>query len=63
MGYETKVQEIKRPNSNQYYVNFPMALAKAMNFEKGESVFWEVVDKHSFLLKRKDNRKGQDNAR
>jgi antitoxin component of MazEF toxin-antitoxin module len=63
MGYETKVQEIKRPNSNQYYVNFPMALAKAMNFEKGESVFWEVVDKNSLLLKRKDNRKGRDNAR
>jgi hypothetical protein len=36
MGYETKIQEIKCPNSSQYYVNFPMVLAKAMNFEKGE---------------------------
>ena len=54
MGYSTKIQEIKRPNSNQYYVNFPRALAVAMNFSKGDIVEWEIIDKDTLILKRKE---------
>ena len=42
MGYPTKIQLISRQKGNQWYVNFPNALAEAMNFEKGEPVEWEV---------------------
>lgn len=42
MGYPTKIQLIARKKGKQWYVNFPNALAEAMNFEKGEIVEWEV---------------------
>jgi len=42
MGYPTKIQLISRKKGQQWYVNFPNALAEAMNFEKGEVVEWEV---------------------
>lgn len=43
MGYPTTIQLISRKTGNQWYVNFPNALAKAMNFKKGEMVEWEIV--------------------
>jgi antitoxin component of MazEF toxin-antitoxin module len=52
MGYPTKVQQISRKNSNQYYISFPQALAQAMGFKKGEVVEWEVKDKDSLVVKR-----------
>ena len=42
MGYPTKIQLIARKKGKQWYVNFSNALAEAMNFEKGETVEWEV---------------------
>lgn len=42
MGYPTTIQLISRKTGNQWYVNFPNALAKAMNFKKGEMVEWEI---------------------
>lgn len=42
MGYPTRIQQIRRQKGNQWYVNFPNALAEAMNFTKGETVEWEV---------------------
>jgi len=42
MGYPTKIQLISRKKGNQWYVNFPNALAEAMSFKKGETVEWEV---------------------
>ena len=42
MGYPTKIQLIARQKGQQWYVNFPNALAEAMNFDKGETVEWEV---------------------
>ena len=44
MGYPTKVQLIKRQDSQQWYVNFPAALAQAMEFQKGETVQWIIKD-------------------
>jgi antitoxin component of MazEF toxin-antitoxin module len=42
MGYPTKIQLISRKKGNQWYVNFPNALAEAMRFKKGETVEWEI---------------------
>jgi hypothetical protein len=52
MGYPTKVQRIKRRASEQWYINFPAALAAAMEFERGEVVEWVVEDKANLLLRR-----------
>ena len=54
MGYPTKVQLIQRRASTQWYVNFPAALARALEFEKGEVVEWVVQDKHHLVLHRVD---------
>lgn len=52
MGYPTKVQLIKRKASEQWYINFPSALAQAMEFDKGEVVEWIIEDKANLLLHR-----------
>lgn len=52
MGYQTKVQLISRKASEQYYINFPSALAQAMEFAKGENVEWVVADKGNLILTR-----------
>lgn len=52
MGYPTKVQLIKRKESEQWYINFPSAIAQAMEFVKGETVEWVVEDKTRLTLKR-----------
>jgi len=52
MGYPTKVQLIKRKQSEQWYINFPAVLAQAMEFERGETVEWTIEDKNSLLLRR-----------
>jgi hypothetical protein len=52
MGYPTKVQLIKRQQSEQWYVNFPSAVAQAMEFERGETVEWIIEDKEQLVLRR-----------
>jgi len=39
----TKVQLISRQKGKQWYVNFPSALAEAMQFAKGETVEWTIL--------------------
>lgn len=53
MGYPTKVQLIKRKASEQYYINFPAAIAQAMDFSKAEDVEWTISDKKHLILSRK----------
>jgi hypothetical protein len=53
MGYPTKVQVIVRKESQQWYINFPAAIALAMDFEKGEEVEWTIADKGHLILTRK----------
>lgn len=53
MGYPTKIQLISRNKGNQWYVNFPNALAEAMNFKKGETVEWSVESIKSLRMIRK----------
>jgi hypothetical protein len=52
MGYPTRVQVIRRKASQQWYVNFPAVLARAMDFAKGEVVEWTVQDKNALTLQR-----------
>lgn len=53
MGYPTKIQLISREKGNQWYVNFPNALAEAMNFSKGETIEWEVESLKSLRMIRR----------
>ncbi|MBC8387213.1 MAG: hypothetical protein H8E13_04095 [Actinobacteria bacterium] len=53
MGYTAKIQQITRKDFNQYYINFPRAIAMAMNFSKADPVEWEIVGKDTLILKRK----------
>lgn len=52
MGFKTKVQLIKRPKSEQWYVNLPSALAQAMDFSKSEQVEWHVQNRTQLVLNR-----------
>ena len=52
MGYKTKVQRIKRQKSEQWYINFPSALAQAMEFSRSENVEWLISDKQHLILNR-----------
>lgn len=55
MGYPTKVQLIRRSKGPvQWYINFPTALAEAMDFRKGEVVNWHIEDKANLVLHRSD---------
>lgn len=53
MGYPTKIQLIKRAKSEQWYINFPSAVAQAMEFERGEVVEWVIEGKNQLTLSRK----------
>jgi hypothetical protein len=53
MAFPTKVQLIQRKDSQQWYINFPSAIAQAMEFERGEVVEWIVEDKSQLVLRRR----------
>ena len=52
MGFPTKVQLIKRKSSEQWYINFPSAVAQALDFSRGETVEWSIEDKSLLALRR-----------
>jgi hypothetical protein len=52
MGFPTKVQLIQRKASEQWYINFPSALAQALDFTRGETVEWHIEDKGLLALRR-----------
>lgn len=54
MGYPTKIQRISRSASAQWYVNFPAAVAQAIEFQQGEIVEWLIDDHQNLVLKRSD---------
>jgi hypothetical protein len=56
MGYPTKVQLIQRQESEQWYINFPAPLARALEFDKGERVEWIIQDRHTLTLDRVQKR-------
>jgi hypothetical protein len=54
MGFPAKVQLIKRRTSEQWYINFPSAVAQAMEFARGETVEWILEDKSMLVLRRQN---------
>ncbi len=52
MSFSTKVQLIQRKKSEQWYINFPSAVAQMMDFSKGEIVEWSIHDRASLVLRR-----------
>lgn len=52
MGYAVKIQKVERPTNKSFYVNFPVALAEAIEVAKGESFEWSVEDKNTLVFKR-----------
>jgi antitoxin component of MazEF toxin-antitoxin module len=52
MGYPTKIQLISRKKGQQWYVNFPNALAEALEFTKGETVEWVILSTDCLQMKR-----------
>ena len=55
MGYPTKIQLIKRAKSEQWYINFPSAVAQAMEFQRGEIVEWLIDDHQKLVLTRSED--------
>jgi antitoxin component of MazEF toxin-antitoxin module len=53
MGYLIKIQKVERPTNRSYYLNFPVALAEAIDLAKGEEWEWSVEDKNTLVLTRK----------
>ncbi len=53
MGYLITVQKVERPTNRSYYLNFPVALAEAVDLAKGEEWEWSVEDKNTLVLTRK----------
>lgn len=52
MGYPTTIQLIERKATEQWYVNFPAAIARAMDFQKGEVVEWTIESRRELTLRR-----------
>ena len=52
MGCKVKIQKIERTTNKTYYVNFPGAIADAINLEKGEQMEWFIESRNCFVLKR-----------
>lgn len=52
MGYPTRIQQIRRKQSSQWYINIPAALANAMEFQKGEIVEWVIRENVGLVLVR-----------
>jgi len=53
MGYPTKVQLISRKmGADQYYINFPTAVAEALELQKGETIEWIIENKANIIAHR-----------
>ena len=62
MGYPTRVQLIQRKDSEQWYINCPAPIARAMGFDKGEVVEWVIQDRHTLTLHRDEKRRAAQTA-
>jgi hypothetical protein len=52
MGYRVKLQKVERPTNRSFYLNFPVALAEALDVHKGEEFEWVVEDRNTLVLQR-----------
>lgn len=52
MSYATTIQSIKRKTSEQYYITFPMQVARMIDLAAGEPVEWSLEDRTTLVLRR-----------
>ena len=52
MGYRVKIQKVERPSNRSFYLNFPMALAEALDVKKGEAFEWSIENRNTLIVKR-----------
>jgi len=52
MGYKVKIQRVERGKTKSFYVNFPAAIAEAVQLAKAEEMEWLIEDRDTFVLKR-----------
>ena len=57
MGYRVKIQKVERPTNRSFYVNLPVAVAEALNVDKGEDFEWLIEDKNTLVLSRVKRKK------
>jgi len=57
MGIPVKMQKVERPTNQSFYINFPSAIAQALEIEKGESFEWIVENKNLLILRRMKTQK------
>ena len=60
MGYKVKLQKVERPTNRSYYINFPVALAEAINMVKGEEFEWSIEDRNTLTLRRVVTKKNKN---
>ena len=56
MGHMVKIQRVDRGKTRSFYLNFPAALADAIEVEKGEQFEWVLEDKNTVWLRRTHRR-------
>lgn len=52
MGYKVRLQRVQRTGTSSYYVNFPVAVAEAIQAQKAEEWEWVLEDKNTLVFKR-----------
>jgi hypothetical protein len=52
MGYPVRIQRVQRSGTCSYYVNFPVAVAGAIDAQKGETWEWLLEDKNTLVFQR-----------
>lgn len=56
MGHMVKIQRVDRGKTRSFYLNFPAALADAIEVQKGEEFEWVLEDKNTVWLRRTHRR-------
>jgi hypothetical protein len=51
-GYPVRIQRVQRTGTCSYYVNFPVALAEAIQARKAEQWEWLLEDKNTLVFQR-----------
>jgi len=52
MGHKIKIQRVERGKTKSFYINFPAAIAEAVQIEKGEEMEWLIEDRNTFIIRR-----------
>ena len=47
-----KIQEISRRHGSQFYVNIPLAIMMAMNWQKGDNLKFEILGRDKLKIEK-----------